>query len=380
MIELADDKLAFPYDIIDGVAKEFTDTYCSVLEVPKEFMYMSFLTCLGSSLSKTLTMSSEIKPQPRLYVLLLGQSADDRKATAIEKTTKFFREALFDTTAKLDLCWGVGSAEGLAKKIKKSSRILLCYDEFKSFVSKARIQSSVLLPCVNTLFESNYYENQTKKHEILIEDGFLSLLAASTIQTYERVWHSEFTDIGFNNRLLVIPGSGQRQFPIPMKISTSRIMYLRNQLYKILDFADKHNELEVTDQGYKLYEEWYLNQEKTIHARRLDTYALRLMELLTVNEFKKKINSEIINKVIEFVDWQLEVRKIYDPIDADNTVARMEVALRRALARGPLKEWQLKQKTNANRTGLWFYEMARNNLVKNNEIKFEKRKNLWKLL
>lgn len=381
MTDLVDSaKLVFPYGVMDGVAGEFTDAYCSVLEVPKEFMFMSFLSCLGSVLANKLTIASEIKPQPRLFVLLLGQSADDRKSTAIEKTAEFFRESLADADENLNICWGVGSAEGLAKKIKTNKRLLLCYDEFKSFVQKARIQASVLLPCVNTMFESNYYENQTKKTEIMIEDGYLSLLAASTVQTYESVWHTSFTDIGFNNRLFIIPGSGQRQHPIPIKVSNAKKIRLTDQLFKIIRFVEKNNELNVSDDAYGHYKQWYLSQEKSIHTRRLDTYALRIMMLLAVNEFRPEVDIEIVNKVIELVDWQLEVRKIYDPLDADNTTARMELAIRRALERGPKKEYELKQSTNANRTGLWFYEMARNNLKKNDEIMLDKRKKLWKLI
>jgi hypothetical protein len=38
------------------------------------------------------TLASEIVPQPRLYTLLLGQSADERKSTALKKVVDHFRE------------------------------------------------------------------------------------------------------------------------------------------------------------------------------------------------------------------------------------------------------------------------------------------------
>jgi len=83
-------KTVFPYNIIDGLAGKFVNTYCKRLEVPPEFMYIAFLTCLGSVLAKRLTLTTEIKPQPRLYILLLGESADDHKSTALDKTVEFF--------------------------------------------------------------------------------------------------------------------------------------------------------------------------------------------------------------------------------------------------------------------------------------------------
>ncbi len=173
----------FPINSIKGVAGEFVDLYSSYLEVPKSFLAMTFLGCLGNTLSKRLTLGSEIKPEPRLYILLLGESADERKSTALIKTTELFKYS-FD---KFDVCSGIGSAEGLQRKLKQNNRLILCFDEFNQFVAKCSIESSVLLPCVNTLFESTSYESNTKKYTLNLQDVHLSFLAASTTQTYAKI-------------------------------------------------------------------------------------------------------------------------------------------------------------------------------------------------
>ena len=97
----------FP-EIMAGVAGDFAKLYSSYLEVPSHFFYIAFLTCLGIIFANQLTLVSEIPPQPRLYVVLLGESADDRKSTALLKVTEFFRTAV----EGFRVCWGVGSAEG----------------------------------------------------------------------------------------------------------------------------------------------------------------------------------------------------------------------------------------------------------------------------
>lgn len=383
----------FPYGIMDGLAGEFTNIYCSRLESPREFMYISFLTCLGNILAKSLTITTEIKPQPRLYVLLLGQSADDRKSTAIEKTVDFFQYALTNRADLLDqtqpdyemrrfsMCWGVGSAEGLAKKLKKCNSLLLYYDEFKSFISKAKIQNSTLLQCVNSLFESNRYENQTSKSEILIENGYLSMLAASTLQTYEAAWDKSFVDIGFNNRLFIVPGTSQRKHPLPSKVPESDKDYLSEELYKIITFVKEYREIGISERALKLYSDWYMNRPKSIHARRLDTYALRFMGLIAVNKRAKSINENIANSAIELMDWQLEMRQFHDPIDADNTSAKMEERIRRVLFhKGAQEDRMLKQLTNAYRSGLWFYNIAKKNLVDSDEIALNRKSDRWELL
>lgn len=382
--EAKDDSLAFP-DIMSGLAGDFAKIHGDHMESPAHFFYLSFLTCLGSVFSSRITIESEIRQQPRLYTLLLGESADDRKSTAISKTYDFFRSVV----NPFHVCWGVGSAEGLQKKfedIKKKNenspfqetpKLLLCFDEFKQFVSKCKIEASVLLPCVNTLFESNRYESHTKSSSIELANMHLSLLAASTIQTYERTWDASFTDIGFNNRLFLVPGHGKRRFSIPDEISKTEMDIMKKGLAEILKYFREQHKLSITTSARELYHNWYLNQENSVHIKRLDVYALRFAILLSINSMKLEIDEDTIKKVIKLMDWQLEVRRLHDPIDAESHIAKMEEKIRRALINGPKTDRELKQSTHANRTGLWIYETSKKNLQKVKEIVWLKTKNKW---
>jgi hypothetical protein len=307
----------------------------------------------------------------------LGQSADERKSTSLNKTTELFRETFSD----FEVCWGVGSAEGLQKRLESSiDGLLLCLDEFKLFVSKCQITSSVLLPCVNTLFESNRYESRTKTTDISLNEAYLSMMAASTVQTWERSWDSAFTDIGFNNRLFLVPGTAKRKHSLPVKISDPEKLGLKNDLMKVVRHVDRSLELGIEPSAADLYHNWYMNMERSLHAKRLDTYAMRLMSLLAVNDLKGEVDEQTVNKVTSLCDWQLEVRKTHDPIDADNKIARMEEKIRRALRKGQKKERRLQQVVNAHRAGLWVYETAKKNLERCNEISFNKKSKKWKLV
>jgi hypothetical protein len=337
---------------------------------------MAFLTCLGSVLADSLTLASEITPQPRLFLLLLGESADDRKSTALNKVVDFCKWCV-DGFA---VCWGVGSAEGLQKRLEDSNRLLLCFDEFKQFISKCKIEASVLLPCVNTLFESNRYESRTKKSDIYLENAYLTLLAASTLDTYENTWSPQFTDIGFNNRLFLVPGSGERKHSFPARIPDREKYLLKQKLGGILDHVGPGLELDLTSEAKELYHSWYMSLEKSIHSKRLDVYALRLMSLLAVNELEMKVNLKTVQKVIALCDWQFAVRVLHDPIDADNTIAAMEEKIRRQLkSRGLLTDRELKQYTNAARTGIWAYQTARENLKRAREIGFNNKQKVYYL-
>lgn len=373
--EIASSRLDFPSQVIGGAAGHFSDVYASCLESPRHFFFMSFLTCLGSLLAERLTLASEIRPQPRLYTILLGESADDRKSTAISKTIEFFRE----TVEGFKVCWGVGSAEGLQKQLERSPSLLLCFDELKQFVGKAQIETSILLPCVNTLFESNRYESQTKKTGINLENALLSLLAASTVETFERMWDRSFTDIGFPNRLFLVPGHGEKRFAIPPKVADSARWNLKQELGGVLRHVGDRLELDFTPSARDLFQNWYMGMENSIHNRRLEVYALRLMCLLAVNEMESEVSESIVKNAIALCDWQLEVRKQHDPIDADNEVARMEEAIRRHLRQGPQTERDLKRRTHTERVGLRIFEWARNNLVRAKETKWDKGLKRWRL-
>ena len=367
--------IAFP-DVMTGVAGKFASLYSSHLEAPIHFFYMSFLTCLGSVIADRATLALEITPQSRLYLLILGQSADDRKSTAIDKTVRFFQ----DTMESFPTCWGVGSAEGLQRKLKKNPSTLLCLDEFKQFIGKCTIKSSILLPCVNSLFESNRYESWTQKREIVLENVYLSLLAASTIETYERTWERSFTDIGFNNRLFLVPGSGKKRFSMPSKVPDNEIYFLRKELQSILSHVGNGLELEIAEDAKLLYHDWYMNMERSIHTKRLDTYALRLMVLLAVNDMKNAVDTETVSQAIALCDWQLEVRRIHDPIDADNNVAKMEEKIRRVLNKKSRTDRELKQYTNARQAGLWFFDTAKKNLQRSQELRWNKKERVWEIL
>ena len=373
--------LDFPNKALVDAAGFFANVYGQCIEAPEPFLFMGYLTGLSAAISPRLTIRSALKTQPRLFTVLLGASATERKSTAVGVVIKHFKSVL---EKDFNACWGVGSAEGLQKILNKTDELeqkpigtLLAFDELKAFVSKCNIDSSVLLPIVNTLFESNVYETHTKSKDIFVENAYLSLLAASTMATYERIYNSAFLDIGFPNRVFIVPGTAKRKFSIPPIISNSDEQEMKGNLLKVLRHVGDGLELDITEDAKAFYHDWYMSLEQSIHAKRLDTYSLRLMMLLAVNSLKSIIDKETVEHATALCDWQLEVRKLHDPIDAESNIAKMEEKIRRCLRKTPLKDWELKRNTAANRDGLWVYDTAKKNLQKAGEIDWEKTNKQW---
>jgi hypothetical protein len=377
--------LSFPYYVMTGAAGYFANVYSDYIEAPPQFLFMGYLTALGAVLSRSVKISSVLQTQPRLFTVLLGESASDRKSTTLSVVNNHFKATIDNYSS----CWSIGSAEGLHNVLQKPMEChyptdageapgtLLIHDELKSFVNKCKIESSVLLPCVNSLFESNRYESHTKKKSIIIEDAHLSMLAASTRNTYERIYTDQFIDIGFPNRIFLVTGTANRQFSFPEKIPAGELEMMQNNLLKVLRHVGNGLELKITKEAKEFYHGWYLGLNRSVHSKRLDTYSIRLMELLAVNNLKCDIDLEITRHAVDLCDWQLEVRRVHDPIDADNKSAKMEEAIRRVLGKRPMTDRELKQYTNARRSGLWVYENSIKNLRKSKEISWDKSEKKW---
>lgn len=373
----------FPYEVISGLAGKYAQLYSAYIESPPEFLYFSFLTCLGNLLAEKITINTELQPQPRLYTILIGDSGDPRKSTAADQTIKFFWETF---EGGFHTCYGIGSAEGLQKKLTEiePSKIIIFFDELKSFVSKCKIDGSILLPCVNTLFESNRYESHTKGSSIELKNSYLSLLACTTKQTFDGMWSSQFTDIGFNNRLWLVPGIGKRKFPIPLKIPRTGKDEIKKNLADIMKWIDGcggNCELDLSQDAWLRFDHWYKHElESSVHAKRLETYALRLMPLLAVNEAKTEIDYSTVEKVISLLTWQLDVRRELDPIDAEGSIAGLEEKIRRCLYRGEKSKRELAQYTNASRYGSFCFETAISNLLKYKQIMFDRKSGVYGLI
>ena len=213
----------WPSEAMGGAAGRFAKCYAQYLETPESFLFVDYLTVLGHALSGKISLLSELKPQTRLYCCNLGESADTRKSTSISKVTDFFAETLDD----LHYIFGVGSAEGLAKALEVNEKAILVCDELRNLVGKMRIDGSVLLPCMCSLFESNRFHNHTKKSEIKIDHAELCLLGASTLNTYRSMFTSKYIDIGFINRLFVVIGDSDRKFSVPEPMPDSEFSSLK---------------------------------------------------------------------------------------------------------------------------------------------------------
>ena len=370
--------IEFPTNAYVGIAGEFAQLYSQHVESPPQFLYMAFLTYLGAVLADKVTIASELRPSPRLYTVLLGESATARKSAALDFVDRFFREVV-----TVNVHYGLGSAEGLAQELESedgSSRSLLLHcDELKLLVDKASQDGSVALPMLTTLFERTVFDNTTKGKKIRVRNGYLSLVAACTTETYQRMWHPSFRDIGFINRLFLVHADAERRFFSPKPVPESERRRLQDELLELVgaisatvEARKRPIELQFDPEAEQILQEWYLSLPDSVHTRRLETYGLRLCILLELSQGEtKRITQETALAVRDLLNYELAVRRLYDPIDADTLIARVEESIRRVLATyGPMTERELKRQVSYQRVGVWVFNQALDNLLKSREVIF----------
>jgi hypothetical protein len=307
-----------------------------------------------------------LKVQSRLYTIFLAASGRGRKSTAISIAVDFFKSLLPD----FGLMHQANSGEGLGKFLEKSPTTLLDYDEWLAFINKASQRGNTLLSTVTSLFEKNEFQTATKDKQLLIENAYLSMLAACTVDTWEKAWTADFTAIGLNNRLFLCPGNMEKLVSLPPRLPLEQWKTLQENTGLILRVARQVREYDLSADAFSFYDDWYKNEldHTSLHSVRLDAIALRLMLLLAVSLGREEIDLGIVQDAIKLVTWQLEVRKLYDPLDCDNEMARTETRIRRALSTGAKTVRILQQKTNAQRSGLWIWKNALENLKVNEEV------------
>ena len=377
----------FPASVLTGLGGEFVNLYAPCLESPPEFLFAAWHTCFGIALSRYVRLDLAFDARPRAFTVLLGESAIPRKSTAVKVAVNFWeRPGVKNPYFRVE--YGIGSAEGFARVFNGWTQrqqpdtrpTLFVLDELQLLVEKAKQRGSIVLQMLATLFESETYDGTTVKRQVSLRNCHVGLLAASTIDTYARMWTPEFTAIGFPNRLFIVKGDAGKLVALPKAPSAAQLDSLRDRTYEQLDRIRQWSEqtggrIGLTADAERRWAEYYPTIDRSVHAKRLDAYAFRWMMLLALSREEFEVGTQTVDQAIELMEYELRVRKLYDPIDADNNVARMEEKIRRILNSNPAQwyTWRyLQQHTHSNRVGNWCLTTALENLRQSGEIEIKR--------
>jgi hypothetical protein len=221
---------------------------------------------------------------------------------------------------------------------------------------------------ITSLFEGNRWDNavKNKSYSTYVDNAHLSLIACCTRDTYSDIWKSDAIAIGLPNRLFVVNAERKEKVAWPGLPNKERLNTLKARIEGQLTRLPIA--YSIDEAGKAAWGKWYDQLPESEHTRRLDTIGFRLMALLALATDKEIIDEQTIEWVTSILNYEFDMRQLTDPIDADNTIAKLENAIRRSLGKKPQSRRDLQRNVNANRVGMWAFESALKNLRQSGEI------------
>ncbi len=382
--EVEGESLVFPKDAFQGFVKDFADTYSFYLESPYEFWVFDGATCLGNIFSTRVKLNTQLYVEPRMFTVCLGASGDTRKSESGRQTISLFQDIISDVeevrydekgkripSKYFNTLWGCGSAEGLMDRLDQTPILILVYDELRSFVQKCDIKGSNLLQSVTSLFESSLLENATKGNYRRVDNAHLSLLAFCTIDTWETLFSPNFLDIGFINRLWIVPGVAEKKDFNPNLIPKHKKLELSIKFQRLLNAypEDQPTIISLSHGAEVELNEWYHNLQSTEFTRRLEGYGLRLLLIMAISEKKKEVDEDMAKRVIKLLEWQRKVRETHQPSNFTSTMSRIENLMRQVTSKHPgISKGRLLSRIHSKQFDIWKVDKALENLLKHKEL------------
>jgi hypothetical protein len=351
----------FPAHTLVGSLGDLAGCLAGGTEVPEAFCFAVALTMMGGKCCTRLQLQIGTEVEPRLYTVLVGESYEVRKSSALRHVVGFFEGLLGPDDSYV--LWGAGSAEGLARTLAQHSCVVLACDELSAFISKANIKGATLAQAIASLFEQDRWDNATRHaaQSISVRDAHLSLVGCCTLQTWEKVWTQQLIAIGLPNRFLLVGADRKTKvawFDPPEETDVAAIRERIDAQLRRLPMT-----VGITSEAKQAWARWYDLLPSSEHTKRLETIGFRLLPLIALTTDQDCVSVGTVKTVCAILDYELRLRMLLDPIDADNTIAHLEEKIRRVLtSKGPMTLRDLRRAVHGDREGLWAFRKALENV------------------
>ena len=360
---------AFPSNIMQGVAKEFVDLYSQIRETPEAFLWLSFVTYFGNAISPYVRLGC-VSSEPRIYGVVIGKSGRTRKSAGINVARELFKRIAQEQV----IVEGFGSAEGILVRLGTSANpqpAILHLDEISVIASKTDIKGTAGVAALHKLFEDHDYDHPlATKQGYTVRNAYLSLIGASTLEDFTKAWAGKHEDVGFFSRLLLVASDTDKRISLPLDPAPQLLEVLLQRVQSLLSSViGRAKTINVDDDAAQIWDQFYSAFGDGPEWNRIDAYGFRLMVVQAILRQEKSITKENVQQVIDFLQYEVAVRRMVAPVIAETPAAKMEELIRRHLQEGEtVTRRDLQRRTNYTRYGIDVFERAVTSMKKNGEL------------
>jgi hypothetical protein len=306
-----------------------------------------------------------------------------RLSTGAKRATDVIKIALGQTG--IQMVNGFGSMEGLLRVLQNANGVpvLNYFDELELMFKKALVPGSAGTTPLHVLYEETSYSHTLRQRgTINLVNAHLALLGNSTTERFTDIWQGEHLDSGFFSRWMLVTAGLARRIPDPKPPDQSRLDSLCTNIKQVVDsvriiaiaqgspvligFAD--------EAAAMTWHNFYMNEidPEDVVYNRIDTIGDRLMMILAVAQGHTVIDYDTVRAVIDFLRYQVAVRRLLSPQLADNQLARVQQKILARLAKGDrLTRRDLYRSVHADRYGTQIFEMAIEGLCRERLVQFD---------
>jgi len=351
----------FPPKCWRPLFEEYRDLMAPTTEAADAFHFVSFFAGLGMHVGRGAYIYIAKPIYPNAQVVLVGESYDDKKSTAI---TKAFAEvgtgAPWDPATNqhaIRMLHGIGSAEALldilAGRHKSDAtitrqRVALVINEFSSLMQKARQKAlGNLPPFINECYDCPDVLELPSRTSMTIraEKPFLCILAGSTQSWLENSISSTDIMSGFANRFLFIIGEPKAPNALPPPPDQNKLDAIKQKLLSIEQQYSNNtaptafllsSDAEQLWCGF--YSDWrnkkWAGDLVSTVVKRTPEYIIKLSLIYSITENCTAVSKEQLEAAIAFGWWAAECAQSIFSDFSETRQGKVESRIKHELGKG----------------------------------------------
>lgn len=345
-----------------GIIDEYIRVMSPTTEAPDGFHLGVALTVIGAMIGRSVYASFGKRLHANLFTLLVGDSGQSRKDTAIScgitllRTTLTTETSMVTSGAKaskvtvgsgVKVATDISSGEGLISTLKDTPNVLMYLSEFARLMGNANRQGTkTIAPVLMEAFDTpDSLSNLSKLSPVDAKEPYLSILAATQPRVLDGLLSEGDIHSGFINRWLIIPGKSTNPNYWPPDIDREWLHVLFQNITALIGTAVDPRGMSGSDDAKAFWKIWYekhwyqeRSDEESSMAVRHPVMAIKVALIYAVLNGDQVIDQWHLEVGIAIVEWMAAQVAPLLPSWGASPLARLEQRVLAVITeRGPMK-------------------------------------------